>query len=163
MKKTLNEYEIVEYEYSSTFTRYMKLFNLMDYNVGLCISFLVNRADPKASHPFLDRLTSHAKLEVLKELVNYKGLSADKEFTRDFDDWFKLASRSKAIRNQYIHGHWDVAPSLEKPIRFTPMKWVSDTSTNNTEQMTLDEYLETMGELNIVFDKFMQLREKYGI
>ena len=163
MKRTLEEYEIVEYEYSSAFARYVRLFNLLDHNVGLCISFLVNRADPKASHPFLDRLTTHAKLEVLRELVNYRGPSADEAFTRDFDDWFKLASRSKAARNQYIHGLWDVAAHLEKPIRFTPVQWVNGTSANKTEQMTLDEYLETLGELKVVFDQFMRLREKYGM
>jgi hypothetical protein len=163
MKRTLEEHEIFEYEYSSAFARYVRMFNLLDHNVGLCISFLVNRADPNASRPFLDRLTTHAKLEVLRELVNYRGPNADGEFTRDFDDWFKLATRSKAARNQYIHGLWDVVPHLERPIRFTPAQWVKDTSANNTEHMTMDEYLEMMGELNVVFDQFMRLRKKYGM
>ena len=84
-------------------------------------------------------------------MIHFKEPSFDEAFTQDFCDWFKLASQSKAARNQYVHGLWDVAPYLEKPIRFTPAQWVHDMGATKTEQMTLDEYLEMMRELKVQF------------
>ena len=165
MKKTitLNEYEIVEYKFAKAFSDYVKLFNLFDFNIGLSIRWMVNNRDPSAAHPFLDRLSIHQKLEVLKELLsNKKSEENIKSFKKDFDDWFKLAAKSKAARNQYIHGLWDVNPHVNKPIRFTPVNWVKGCGGNNTEEMTLDEFLKKMKKIEDVFNRFMDLRNKYG-
>ncbi len=161
--KMLNEYEVVEHEFAMAFTHYVKIFNMMELNIGFCIRFLVNRADPSAAHPFLDRLTINGKLDVLKELVDHKGLQEKEGFKKDFDDWFKLVSKTRAARNRYIHGGWDIAPDVERGIRFTPMTWVDDMGGSKTERMTLVEFKELMKEMDFVFEQFSRLRKKYGI
>ena len=122
MNKTLDKYEMIEVGFSSTLTRFMTFFNLLETNVGFCISFLVNHADPKASYPFLNRLTAQGKLDVLRELIAYKGLTTEKQFSEDFNEWFKLASQTRVVRNRYVHGYWEVLTTAEKPIRFHLVK-----------------------------------------
>ena len=164
MTKELDEYESVRVEFALAFFKYINLFNMLERNIGMCISFLVNRSDPHASHPFLNRLTAHAKMDVLKDLIAYKGTEAKDGLKEDFDKWFQFAAKSKAARNRYVHGDWDIAPSLNKPIRFTPNQWNDDKDTSsNTEHMTMDEFLGMMAEMDSVFEQFSALREKYGI
>jgi hypothetical protein len=168
MANTLNKYEMIEVGFSSTLTRFLMFFNMLETNVGLCISFLVNHTDPKASYPFLNRLNAQGKMDVLKELVTYKGLTAEEQFTADFNEWFKLASQTRVARNRYVHGYWDVMPHVEKPIRFHPTDWTSKMSGEKkdkaaVQEMNLDEFKAIADEMESVFEKFGSLRKKYGV
>ena len=168
MNKTLNKYELIEFGFSSNLTRFMTFFNLLETNVGLCISFLVNNADPKVSYPFLNRLNAQGKLDVLRELIAYKGLTTEKQFSEDFNKWFKLASQTRVARNRYVHGYWEVLVTAEKPIRFHPTDWTSRMGGEKKDnaaslEMDLDEFKAIADEMESVFEKFGSLRKKYGV
>lgn len=165
MEKTLNQYQMVEFEFSTTLTRYLKYFNLLEKNVGLCISFLVNKSDSKAAYPFLDRLNTQGMMDVLKELIFYKNTENNDEIIRDYSQWLKLASKTRVARNRYVHGYWDVTPHLkENPIRFYPTKWTSGVGKEvadsySCQKMSLDDFKKVAQEVEIVFEKFNQFRK----
>ncbi len=167
--KTLNVYEIVEYEFALTLSRYLKYYNLLEYNVGLCISWIVNNSDPRASYPFLDRLTTQGKMDVLKELIFYKASTNDSDIVEDFRLWLKVASKTRAARNRYVHGYWDVLPHLkEKPIRFNPTVWTSGvgrmvTDADSCQEMSLEEFKEAAKEVEVVFEEFNKFRKKHRL
>ena len=169
MVKTLNEFELVEYEFSTTLVQYLKYYNLLERNVGLCISWLVNHSDPRVTYPFLDRLTTQGKMEVLKELIFYKNSNKNDAIIEDFSQWIKIASKTRAVRNRYVHGYWDVVPHLkEQPIRFYPTVWTSGVgklknNKDSCQKMSMDEFKEAAREIEIVFEKFNEFRDKHGI
>ena len=99
----------------------------------------------------------------IKSPIIVSSCKAINSLKKDFDDWFKLAAESKAARNQYIHGLWNVYPQGKKPIQFTPVDWVGSHGKDITVEMTLDEFFNKMGKIEFVFNSFMSLREKHGI
>jgi len=169
MEKTLDQYQIIEFEFSSGLQSYLKHYNLLERNVGLCISWLVNHNDPSAAYPFLDKLTAKSKMDVLKELIYYKNSETNEEIIRDFKEWFKLASETRVARNRYVHGYWEVSPWVQnKPIRFNPTIWTSGvgkrkTKDHSQQEMSLKEFQMIVQEMKDVFEEFMQLRKKYDI
>lgn len=169
MEKTVDKYQLLEFEFSSNLVRFLKLFNLLERNVGLCISWLVNHSDPRVAYPFLDKLTTQGKMDILKELIFYKYSETNQEMIRDFNEWFKLASEARAVRNRYIHGYWDALFSRgENPIIFQPTVWTSGVGKRKAERdssqkMSLNEFKVIVQEMESVFEKFMELREKYDV
>jgi hypothetical protein len=164
LTRQLDEYEIVSADVALAFFKYVNMFNLLERNIVLCISGLDTGSDRYTVQARLSGLTTQAKLEVLKELIAHKCMNADSGLGQDFDQWFTFATKSKAARNRYVHGYWDIAPELEKAIRFTPNQWIADKdSSSETERMTMPEFLGMMEEMNRVFDQFGKLRSKHGI
>ena len=107
-------------------------------------------------------------MDVLRELVSYKGLKAEEQFTKDFNEWFKLAFQSRVARNRYVHGYWEVMPRLEKPIRFHPTVWTTGVDGEKKDnaaiqEMSLDEFVAIADEMESVFVRFGSLRKKYGL
>jgi hypothetical protein len=166
MEKTLNEYEIIEFEFATNLSRFLSVFNNIDTNLGLCISFLVNRTDPIAAHPFLKKLTTHGKIEVFKELILYKKSKIDESIVKDFSHWLMLFCKAKALRNNYVHCVWDVQPSIkEKPIRYHLSPWNigEGKDKDRFHQMSLDEFKTDVQEMEEISKKFSELRNKYWI
>jgi len=163
------DYSSLESRFYIALGRYMQTFSYLDLNLGLCIRLLVNRNDVKASHPLLERLSTQQKLDVLKESIFYKYANDKPKMISDFDKWFKKASQTKASRNRYVHGVWELVPKLkETPIRFTPISWAAGTgkpmqTKDEEQQMALSDFEKIVAEMNAVSHKFSKLREKYGI
>jgi len=162
MTRELDEYECIRVDVAVAFFKYVNIFNLLERNIVLCISGLGKGCDRAAVQAQLSGLTMHGKMEVLNRLIAKGGFEARDGVQKAFDEWFLFASKAKAARNSYVHGYWEINPSSVEPIRFTPNQWSSDSSTN-TESMTMDEFLDMMGEMDRVFEGFGKLREKYGI
>jgi len=147
----------------------MQTFSYLELNIGHCIRWLVNRNDLESAHPLLDRLTTHQKLEVLKELIFYKFANDKPKMISDFDQWFIKAAKTKAARNRYVHGVWELAPQAkETPIRFRPIKWSTGTgkpiqTKDDVQYLTLSDFKKIVAEMSAVSRKFNELREKYGI
>jgi hypothetical protein len=149
--------------------RYMQTFSYLELNLGLCIRFLVNRKDPQAAHPLLERLSTQQKLDVLKELIFYKYANDKSKMISDFGQWFKKAAKTKASRNRYVHGVWELVPHLkETPIRFRPISWAAGTgkpmqTKDEVQYIALSDFEKIVAEMNAIFREFSELREKYGI
>ncbi len=162
--KTLNEYEVVEHEFAMAFAHYVNLYNMMERNLGLCIRSEMVHPEFRITDKQLDNLSFHGKLERLTKLVDQSAFNISKKgLKKDYGKWLQLVNETRATRNQYIHGDWDIYPSVERPVRFTPMVWVERQTKSCTEQMTLNEFLTRMTETDQVFKGFSRLRKTYGI
>ena len=164
MKRGLKDYDRLRGQVALAFFKYVNLFNLLERNIVLCISGLHNGPDREAVMARLAGLTMHGKMEALRTLITDGQVTSDRRRRDDFDRWFQFAVKSKASRNRYVHGCWDVIPHLEKPIRFEANQWYNGKSgALTTEEMTLDEFLRLMNEMAEVFDQFSVLRRRHGL
>jgi hypothetical protein len=169
MDNSLNKYQDIEPEFSSNLLKFLKYFNLLERNLGLSISFLVNDKDPHVAYPFLEKLNTQGKLDILKELIFYKNSETNEEIINDFNRWFKEALETKAIRNRYIHGYWHIRDDrTENPIIFSPTTWTSGvgkvaTETDSDQYMSLSEFKDVVQKMEALFESFSALRGKYGI
>ena len=148
--------------------RYMQSFSLLDLNLGLCIGVLVNRLDSRVAHPFLQRLSTHQKIRVFKELIFYKYANDNPTMFSDFDQWIKRAMDAKAGRNKYVHGVWQwISSNYKTPIRLTPISWAYGPDPKKDERpdldMTLSDFEEIVAEMTDVVVEFNELRGKCGI
>ena len=160
-ERTLYEHELDRYEHAMGFMRYVNRFNMLERSIGYCIRCL-NRTDgASTSDRSLFGLSFMKKLEKLKQTVDRKGLLENREFVAAFNEWIAAADRSRAIRNDYIHGDWDIVLNLAKPIRFTPMQWTAEESSPTTQSMSMSEFLAAADEMDALADSFTRLREKY--
>lgn len=67
--KQLSYFEIIEYEFSRNFVRYLKNYNQLDQNIGLTIAWLVSCNDPTLAFPMINKLSTHNKMCVLQKVV----------------------------------------------------------------------------------------------
>lgn len=162
MTRELDAYECIRVDVAVAFFKYVNTFNLLERNIVLCISGLDKGGDRAAVQARLSELTMHGKMEFLHRRITEGGFEAREGVQKAFGEWFLFAGKAKAVRNRYVHGYWEINPTSVNPVNFTPNQWSSDSLTN-TESMTMNEFLEMMGEMDRVFEGFSKLREKYGI
>ena len=161
--RSLDEYEIVRYEHALGFMRYVNSFNRLERNIALCIRCTDRSIETEAAYRALCDLTYQKKLKALEKAVAGNEILEGPEAATAFSEWTKLVDRSRTIRNDYVHGDWDIAPSMEKPIRFTPMRWSDGEKGPTTQEMTLNEFLVAVDEMEALADSFSQLRQQVGM
>jgi hypothetical protein len=160
--KQLGYFEIVEFEFSRNFVKYLKNYNQLDKNIGLTIALLVSCHDPKLAFPMISKLSTHNKMCVLQKIVRKKFSNTDSNMVRDYDDWLDRVSKSRTERNQYIHGYWHLAGSLtDKPIMFSPINWEIEKADNKDQTFSLEEFKTIADELESICIEFGNLRRKY--
>ena len=126
----------------------LKYFNLLEKNVGLCISYLENSDDPKVSYSILRKMTAEQKLERLKELFDIDAVIIDKKGVREFEEWFAFATRARSIRNRYVHGQWEYLPlRSDKPVGFEPPVWMQEKLGYKLETMSVSELEAVVEEI----------------
>ena len=169
MNKNTKSLEFEHTAFSAALVRYLTSFNLIDKNVGLCISFLVNSNDPRASYPLLERLNTQAKLDVLRELLFYKRMEKQSDMLDDFTSWFKRMSESKVQRNRFIHGQWYLIPNQNgKPVAFSPTTWTAGIGREKTrldkeQRLSISEFEAVATELEQLLNEFSSLRKKHSL
>jgi hypothetical protein len=162
--KTLDFYEVVEHEFSTAFANFINQYNLLELNIGLCIRSQMVRSEYRVTDKQLDTLSFHGKLERLTKLVDQNSFMISKKgLGKEYHAWLLSMNQMRTMRNSYIHGYWDVYPSVERPIRFKPMLWEEPKARNCYQEMTLLEFLEQMTEFNLTFKEFFRIRKKFGI
>ena len=145
----------------------MQTFSYIELNVGLCIRRLVNQNDWKAAHPLLDRLTTHQKLEALKELLFYRFSEDNPKLVSDFDEWFKKAAKIKSSRNRHVHGLWEYNRMIDdKPIQFRPIVWSPGVGKPISEKdevlrLSFSEFEQIVKGMTTLLDEFSRLIQKY--
>lgn len=162
--KTLDSYDVVRYEFTAAFANFINQFNLLEINIGLCLRLSPTNPELRATNKQLDSLPFHGKLELLTMLVDQNAfVTSKKGLRKEYHAWLLSMNQMRAARNSYIHGYWDVYPSVERPIRFRPMVWETAGERNGAEDMTLLEFLEQMEGFNQTFKQFFDIRREFGI
>lgn len=160
--KQLSYFEIIEYEFSRNFVKYLKNYNQLDQNIGLTIAWLVSCSDPTLAFPMVSKLTTHNKMCVLQKVVRKKFSCTNLDMVKDYDDWLDRASKTRTERNQYIHGYWHLADCLtEKPIMFSPINWEIERTESKNQNFSLEEFQSIANELENICIEFGNLRRKY--
>jgi hypothetical protein len=159
----VNTQDNPELQLSDAIFRLLKYFNLLEENVGLCISYLANPADPKATYKYLGEKSAKQKIDWLRDLLSGSELVDDKGL-REFQEWCERAKRARSIRNPYVHGHWEYLPKRsEKPVGFRAPAWKRNKPGHESVEMTLDDLEAIVGEMKSIFDELVKFREKYHI
>ena len=162
------DYSSQESRFYIALGHYMQTFALFEQNLGLCIRWIVNRKDVKIVHPFLERLSTKQKLDVLKELIFYKYGDENPQMISDFNQWFEDAAKTRASRNRYVHGVWRfIRQNRDAPIRFEPLSWSAGIGrpmqTRDEERdMDLADFEKIVEEMKSILGRFNELRDKYS-
>ena len=151
--------------FSIALVRLVRYFNLLDENVGLCISHLASPSDPQASYPALAKMTAEQKMERLLELFTSQEIISDEGSISEFAGWFERAAQARSIRNRYVHGHWEYLPMRsEKPVGVRAPAWMQEKlGPDANETMSLSDLETVADELVGVFEDFVQIRKKNGV
>jgi hypothetical protein len=154
-----------EVRFALAISRLLKSFNLIDTNVGLCLSYLKCPSNPKAAYKVLANQTSQQRFDELEDhLFEGVGFPANVDLG-DFRAWFADAARARSIRNRYIHGLWEYLPlRVDGPVEVSAPPWMKEKLGELAkETMTLAELEAVADNLAEVFDRFRQLRNRYKI
>ena len=140
----------------------LRNYNFLELNVGLCLRCLENPEDPSASHPYLNKVGMPQAILKLKNLLDSCDHIND---TSEFQEWMKLAEETRALRNYYVHGTWEYLPlRSDSPLGFRIPPWRKEVINGSSHGVMKLEDLEADADLiELVFNKFMAIRRKYGV
>ena len=105
-------------KFNSLLVEYLNTFNLLETNIGLCISHLED-SSIEDNYKLLAKTSCEKKIEYLYEIVkSEKILNSDSDL-QALEEWCINAHKMRHQRNKYIHGHWSFLPHLENGVKLT--------------------------------------------
>lgn len=156
----LRNLEELEREFSLQFVRFVNAFNYLERNIGLCLSFLLNPQNPRSTYSRLLMLTTEGKLAALRSELSKRYGAGDNVVLSEFEAWYERAEKSRALRDKYVHGQWQILPmDKERPVTFSLPEWIG----GGDHSMSLAEFETAVQEVEGVFNRFMDFRKKYSI
>ena len=148
-------------EFNSLLVEYLNFFNLLEENVGLCISHLED-SSIEDSYKVLEKTSCKKKIENLYEIVNQKKILKSESNLQELKDWCESAHQMRHQRNKYIHGHWTYLPHLENGVELRVAPWVKE-EYGGSERLSLQELSIIVREIKDCFEQLMLIRQKNGI
>ena len=101
----------------SKFTReYIKIFNRLENNISYSIRYMCKIDKPTLTIDKIQSLSFCKKVKILKKII------VEKNLTEEFSDWLVKLECCRVLRNNIVHGRWEVLWHLDKPIRFDARK-----------------------------------------
>ncbi len=129
-------------------------FNLLDLNLGLCISFMHSVEDPKSAYRRIERMSFSQKLEELD------GLTTSLTCHADYQNWTTQALEIRDLRNQAAHGVWErYLPTIEQPIGLRMPPWAQ----GNTTKFSIEQLEAKAAEVHHIFETFQAWRRKHEV
>lgn len=153
----------IEAELAKALLRLLKWANLLELNLGLTISFLINEAAPKDAYPAISKMSLDKKLSKFIELVSNDSRLNTKEI--DLCVWKERTDRARFVRNSFVHGYWEVLPMrTDTPISLRLPPWIAeDKSEYSGRGLTIVDIEQAADEMGQVFGQFMHFRKKLSI
>ena len=155
-----------EVKFAQAIAKLLKYFNLLDTNIGLCLSHLISSSDPSASYDGLASMTAGQRFDELRRRVVEVGAGLPKRLdVKAFEDWFEDAVWVREARNRFVHGNWEHLPlRKDAPIGVSAPPWMkSRLGKLANQQMTLAELQTIADRIEQVFHRFMSIRGAHGI
>ncbi len=161
----MEEPENCEPYFGKEVVRLINYFNLIELNVGLCISFLKNPESPSAVYPALSRMSVEKKIDWLKDLLGSGVFDDRTEALIEFNRWYERTTGARAIRNRFIHARWEYLGShLDQPIEVASPAWMREKLGGEvTERLSFRELRVIVNDVASIFGELMHLRTKYGV
>ncbi len=137
-------------------------YNLLEYNLGLCLRWLENPKKPSTSHKYLKKAGVPKIILRLKEKLDECEHVPD---ISEFEEWILRAEKIRHLRNYYVHATWEYLPLREKaPLEFIIPPWLTETINGNDQGAMRIEDLEADADrVEKVFNDFIKIRKKYGV
>jgi hypothetical protein len=140
----------------SKFTKkYIRLFNMLERNISYSLRFMGGTSLSSISIEEIQALSFCKKIKRLKEII------AEKKLTSTFSDWFENLESCRTLRNNLVHGHWEVAWYLDKPIRFDACEVTGKISKPIHGDFTTEDLSIELIKLEQIGDEFSKLRKEY--
>jgi hypothetical protein len=145
----VNSTEHLEQCFAKGVRDYIFRFNMLDRNIAYSLSFVKAQCGEMVSIKDLLALPFYKKMSRLKEAVLQRSLGDA------FSEWFDSVDHCRRMRNRIVHGHWEILPFLEEPIRF-------DASVRGKGSFTVKTFMYEIGRLEAVMNDFSSLRDKHS-
>ena len=137
--------------------RAVVLFSQLDLSISLCIQSLKTETDALVARKRGNSPKIKKKLEDLQKVIASKFKSSHPELVSDFDRWFSKASEIRQLRNDFIHGRWEISP-VHKEICFVPGGALDSSRERRFQLSQFEGKIEGLASL---FKEFWYLRDKY--
>jgi len=148
-------------EFNSLLVEYLNTFNLLEKNVGLCISHLEDSSTEDV-YKSLANTSCEKKIENLYEIVKTKNLLKSDGNLKELKDWCENAHQMRHQRNKYMHGHWSFLPHLEHGVELNVAPWVKE-KYGGSERMSFQDLNAIVQEIKECFKQLCDIRRKNGI
>lgn len=143
-------------EFLSNFTRdYIRVFNMLERNISYSLSYMVKKEQNTSPIQKVQALSFCKKIKGLNKIITKKNLYPE------FADLLENIEECRTLRNNLVHGHWEVAWWLDKPIRFDACEVAGNNSKSISGDFTTKELSEKLYKLEQVGNDFSELRKQY--
>ena len=143
-------------EFLSKFTReYIRLFNMLERNISYSLRYM------REGEPNSHSIEKIQALSFCKKIKKIKDIIAEKSLSSEFSDWLQTIEGCRTLRNNLVHGNWEVAWFLDKPIRFDACEVTGNQSKTINGNFTTTELSEELNKLEKIGQDFSKLRKKY--
>ena len=97
----------------SNFTReYIRIFNMLERNISYSLGYMGKEGQSPSPIEKVQALTFCKKIKRLKDII------AENKLYSEFSVWLETLEECRSLRNNLVHGNWEIAWWLDKPIRF---------------------------------------------
>ncbi|MBX2869919.1 MAG: hypothetical protein KTR18_14665 [Acidiferrobacterales bacterium] len=162
-RETLETIEDIETSIAKSLFRLLKWFNLMEINLGLSISHLLNEGGSTASYNSVSKMSLDRKLTKFLDLISEdERLNIGKI---DLDGWRARVNTARLVRNAFVHGYWEILPiNPESPISLQLPPWAVKSKENYSgSKFSAIDVEAAADDMGRVFGEFMHFRKKLGV
>lgn len=154
----------LETRFSVALVRFLRHFNLLELNLGLCIAQHDAASRSNATNLDLANSSMDQKLRSMKKIALNSDLEVPDDIQSQLVEWIKDAQKARGTRNTYAHGHWELLPlSDDAPIRLHAPPWKQESlGLRIPIYMQVDDLIAMANETESLVREFLAMRSSFG-
>ena len=146
--------------------RLVHAFARFDFNIGLQLRHIAPYCNEPLEEMLRVRTPFAQRLRALEPLLMVFFEEAGPEASTAFKSWMQRANEAKALRNDYVHGRWNVLP-LHLPdgpmLEFVALNWETDPKQQEpTVRMGFEQLENEVKTLESLFADFQKLERRFS-
>lgn len=145
-------------EASSLLGQMLFAFSYIDVNLGLCLAWVDDGKKLETLSMSLEGQSVHSKLETLSKLVTAKFPAGSKRRIA-YEQWIERVHAVRLMRNQMVHGRWDVDARRHKVINTVGLP----SGTQQSFEYSLLELANFNDELRAIERELGRLRKHWPV
>lgn len=134
-------------------------FSYLDTNLGLCLVWVGGGKNLKALSEQVSNFSLSRRLDRLRETVE-SSLQAGSKSHKAYREWLEKADRCRKIRNELVHGRWDVDPYSLEVINIVGLPTSNDQRMIRYTLPDLEAHVDSVKQL---VSELNQLRRRWPI
>ncbi len=142
--------------YLSEFIReYINYFNRLERN----IAYSLWHSDTVNSD--LSSIEKIYALSFCKKIKNIKKIITEKGIDSEFATWLNAVEDCRSLRNQIVHGNWEVLWFLDNQIRMDACQIENESGKRVSREYTIETLSKELIKLKKAAEEFSTLRKMY--